>query len=83
MCSALTIEITTFWFLFPDCSSSSFKEKRVVTKKGSGDVIPKGVQNQEDVSNIFSAGRGKRRQILVTAPGNTKASLALGPYKCV
>ncbi|KAK3563143.1 hypothetical protein QTP86_016377 [Hemibagrus guttatus] len=57
-------------------------EKRVVTKKGLGDAIPKGVQNQEDVSNIFSAGRGKRRQILVTAPGNTKASLALGPYKC-
>ncbi|KAK3537947.1 hypothetical protein QTP70_024529 [Hemibagrus guttatus] len=56
-------------------------EKRVVTKKGLGDAIPKGVQNQEDVSNIFSAGRGKRRQILVTAPGNTKASLALGPYK--
>ncbi|KAF7704159.1 coiled-coil domain-containing protein 9B isoform X1 [Silurus meridionalis] len=47
-------------------------EKRVVTKKGLGDAVPKGVQNQEDVHNIFSAGRGKRRQILVTAPGNTK-----------
>ncbi|XP_026790153.3 coiled-coil domain-containing protein 9B isoform X1 [Pangasianodon hypophthalmus] len=47
-------------------------EKRVVTKKGLGDAIPKGVQNQEDVSNVFSAGRGKRRQLLVTAPGNTK-----------
>ncbi|XP_053538590.1 coiled-coil domain-containing protein 9B isoform X1 [Ictalurus punctatus] len=47
-------------------------EKRVVTKKGLGDAIPKGVKNQEDVSDIFSAGRGKRRQLLVTAPGNTK-----------
>ncbi|XP_027028673.1 coiled-coil domain-containing protein 9B isoform X1 [Tachysurus fulvidraco] len=47
-------------------------EKRVVTKKDLGDEIPKLLQNQEDVSNVFSVGRGKRRQILVTAPGNTK-----------
>ncbi|KAF4083905.1 hypothetical protein AMELA_G00122610 [Ameiurus melas] len=52
--------------------NKSATEKRVVTKKGLGDVIPKGVKNQEDVSNIFTAGRGKRRQLLVTAPGNTK-----------
>lgn len=30
------------------------------------------------MSNAFSAGRGKRRQLLVTAPGTTKVSLASG-----
>ncbi|XP_036449313.1 coiled-coil domain-containing protein 9B isoform X2 [Colossoma macropomum] len=48
-------------------------EKRVVTKKGSGSTSPKGFQEQgEGVSAIFSSGRGKRRQLLVTTPGNTK-----------
>ncbi|XP_062863849.1 coiled-coil domain-containing protein 9B-like isoform X2 [Trichomycterus rosablanca] len=48
-------------------------EKRLVTKKGSGDTSPKGLQNQtEGPSSSFSAGRGKRRQLLVTAPANTK-----------
>ncbi|XP_072544996.1 coiled-coil domain-containing protein 9B [Salminus brasiliensis] len=48
-------------------------EKRVVTKKGSGSVSPKGQQEQgEERSGIFSSGRGKRRQLLVTTPGNTK-----------
>lgn len=61
-----------FFFFFPPP-----KEKRVVTKKGLGDASPKGVQNQEDVHNIFITGRGKRRQLLVTAPGNTKVGLAL------
>lgn len=59
---------------------SSPKEKRVVTKKGLGDAGPKGVQNQEDMSSVFSGGRGKRRQLLVTAPGTTKASLASSPH---
>ncbi|KAL7873442.1 hypothetical protein AOLI_G00125130 [Acnodon oligacanthus] len=48
-------------------------EKRVVTKKGSESTSPKGFQEQgEGVSAIFSSGRGKRRQLLVTTPGNTK-----------
>lgn len=56
------------------------KEKRVVTKKGTGDAVIKGMQDQEDASNIFTAGRGKRRQLLVTAPGTTKASLLFHLY---
>ncbi|XP_035388717.1 coiled-coil domain-containing protein 9B isoform X2 [Electrophorus electricus] len=48
-------------------------EKRVVTKKGSGGTSPKSPQEQgETGSAIFSAGRGKRRQLLVTTSGNTK-----------
>lgn len=51
------------------------QEKRVVTKKGSGGVSPKGPQEQGDGGScIFSLGRGKRRQLLVTTPGNSKAS---------
>ncbi|XP_053366233.1 coiled-coil domain-containing protein 9B isoform X3 [Clarias gariepinus] len=52
--------------------NKSTTEKRVVTKKGTGDAVIKGMQDQEDASNIFTAGRGKRRQLLVTAPGTTK-----------
>ncbi|XP_066529574.1 coiled-coil domain-containing protein 9B isoform X2 [Hoplias malabaricus] len=48
-------------------------EKRVVTKKGSGSMSPKGLQEQEEGGpSIFSSGRGKRRQLLVTTPGNAK-----------
>ncbi|XP_076833896.1 uncharacterized protein ccdc9b isoform X2 [Brachyhypopomus gauderio] len=53
--------------------NKSSTEKRVVTKKGSGG--PKRVQEQEQGgtgSAIFSAGRGKRRQLLVTTPGSIK-----------
>ncbi|KAK1793388.1 hypothetical protein P4O66_011771 [Electrophorus voltai] len=57
-------------------------EKRVVTKKGSGGTSPKSPQEQgETGSAIFSAGRGKRRQLLVTTSGNTKASPELEVYE--
>ncbi|XP_022528296.2 coiled-coil domain-containing protein 9B isoform X2 [Astyanax mexicanus] len=48
-------------------------EKRVVTKKGSGGLSPKVQQDQgEERPGNFSGGRGKRRHLLVTMPGNIK-----------
>uniref|UniRef100_A0A3B1JM04 Coiled-coil domain containing 9B n=1 Tax=Astyanax mexicanus TaxID=7994 RepID=A0A3B1JM04_ASTMX len=53
--------------------SPTLQEKRVVTKKGSGGLSPKVQQDQgEERPGNFSGGRGKRRHLLVTMPGNIK-----------
>ncbi|KAL4656408.1 hypothetical protein GN956_G6491 [Arapaima gigas] len=57
--------------------SKSTNEGRVVTKKTGmgGATTPRATQEHTDGElNSFSAGRGKRRQLLVTTGGNTKAS---------
>ncbi|KPP61744.1 hypothetical protein Z043_120123 [Scleropages formosus] len=59
--------------------NKSANEGRVVTKKSGtgGAATPRATQEHvEGEINPFCAGRGRRRQLLVTTGGNTKASRA-------
>ncbi|XP_043088349.1 coiled-coil domain-containing protein 9B isoform X2 [Puntigrus tetrazona] len=60
--------------------NKSSNDQRVVTKRSGPGGLRDGEQ-KDPGSSVFSAGRGKRRQLLVTTPGNIKGKRVFGERK--
>ncbi|XP_042609236.1 coiled-coil domain-containing protein 9B-like isoform X4 [Cyprinus carpio] len=55
--------------------NKSSNDQRVVTKRSGPGGLRDGEQEKDPGSSVFSIGRGKRRQLLVTTSGNIKVRL--------
>ncbi|RXN35017.1 putative protein C15orf52-like isoform X3 [Labeo rohita] len=61
--------------------NKSSNDQRVVTKRSGPAGLRDGEQEKDLGSSVFSCGRGKRRQLLVTTPGNIKGKRVFGERK--
>lgn len=61
--------------------NKSSNDQRVVTKRLGPGGLRDGEQEKDPGSSVFSIGRGKRRQLLVTTPGNIKGKRVFGERK--
>ncbi|KAL1257397.1 hypothetical protein QQF64_010641, partial [Cirrhinus molitorella] len=61
--------------------NKSSNDQRVVTKRSGCGGLRDGEQEKDPGSSAFSVGRGKRRQLLVTTPGNIKGKRVFGERK--
>ncbi|XP_016329649.1 uncharacterized protein C15orf52 homolog isoform X1 [Sinocyclocheilus anshuiensis] len=61
--------------------NKSSNDQRVVTKRSGPGGLRDGEQEKDPGSSVFSIGRGKRRQLLVTTSGNVKGKRVFGERK--
>uniref|UniRef100_A0A9J7XIE1 Coiled-coil domain containing 9B n=1 Tax=Cyprinus carpio carpio TaxID=630221 RepID=A0A9J7XIE1_CYPCA len=61
--------------------NKSSNDQRVVTKRSGPGGLRDGEQEKDPGSSVFSIGRGKRRQLLVTTSGNIKGKRVFGERK--
>ncbi|XP_073683682.1 coiled-coil domain-containing protein 9B [Garra rufa] len=61
--------------------NKSSNDQRVVTKRLGSAGLKDGEQEKDLGSSAFSIGRGKRRQLLITTPGNIKGKRVFGERK--
>uniref|UniRef100_A0A8C2L6E0 Coiled-coil domain containing 9B n=1 Tax=Cyprinus carpio TaxID=7962 RepID=A0A8C2L6E0_CYPCA len=61
--------------------NKSSNDQRVVTKRSGPRGLRDGEQEKDPGSSVFSIGRGKRRQLLVTTSGNIKGKRVFGERK--